>query len=88
MTVDPLTVLREALKHRQRGTGSTRNTKPALAALAAVEQLVGALRELESWQPQMPRGMSLLHPQHVEAIHKARAALARFEGDSQQGTAA
>lgn len=75
--VDPLTVLREAL------TAHIRPDFPAPAwdALAAVEQLVEAARDV-----------TLLifesDEDEVRAAERFRAALARFEGGSQQGTAA
>ena len=36
--------VRNGLKHRQRGTGSTRNTEPALAALSVIEQHLQDMR--------------------------------------------
>lgn len=50
----------------------------ALAALDDVKQLVEAARALESWQPQLTRGMEHLHPQHATALSALRATLARF----------
>ena len=83
MTVDPLTVLREALDSCDSLCARAplcADFAAARAALAAVERLVKDVRKLDRLDGR--------YDDLNTARYLAREALARFEGDSQQGTAA
>jgi len=91
VTVDPLTVLREALDVLYNYTSDNANPpgegrswwrSEGIAALAAVEQLVEAARAVIANQ------ILVRYDNAADPMFDLSAALARFEGDSQQGTAA
>ena len=78
MTVDPLTVLREALDYYSGEAGIEIHPKDeAFAALAAVEQLVEAARAVIANQ------ILVRYDNAADPMFDLSAALARFEGDSQ-----
>lgn len=54
------------------------------AAEARVRDLEEALRELVGWQPHTDKVLATLHPQHREAIEKARALLGSGEEQERQ----
>jgi hypothetical protein len=84
MTGDPLTTLRKMKRASEQGRRLTRDSvmerkyDAEIAALAAVEQLVQAARNHESWQPHTQRVLNAMHPQQRDVLTALREALAPF----------